>query len=48
MRSPAPIHVSNVMLVDPLTNEKTRVGRRLEDGKLKRYAKKSGELIDRD
>jgi large subunit ribosomal protein L24 len=48
MRVPAPIHISNVMLVDPLTNERTRVGRREVDGKLKRYAKKSQELIDRD
>jgi large subunit ribosomal protein L24 len=38
----APIQVSNVMLVCPHTNEPTRVGRkRLEDGKLVRYSKKS-------
>jgi large subunit ribosomal protein L24 len=42
---PVPIHVSNVMVLDPKTNEPTRVGRRMEDGKLARYAKKSGELI---
>lgn len=48
MRVPAPIHISNVMLVDPMTNQPTRVGRRVEQGKLKRYAKKSGETVDRD
>ncbi len=41
----APIHVSNVMLVDPKTGEPTRVGYRFEDGKKIRYAKKSGQQI---
>ena len=42
----APIHISNLMLVDPKTGEATRVGRREgEDGKLVRYSKKSGEEI---
>lgn len=44
---PMPVHLSNLMLVDPKTNEPTRVGRlRDEDGKLKRIAKKSGNIID--
>ena len=43
----APIHISNVMLVDPKTGEPTRVGRkRLEDGRIVRYSKKSGEILD--
>lgn len=42
---PAPIHISNVMLIDPKSGEPTRVGRRQEDGKSVRYAKKSGEII---
>ena len=42
---PAPIHLSNLMLIDPKTGEPTRIGRKLVDGKLVRYAKKSGELI---
>lgn len=42
---PAPIHISNVMLVDPKNGEPTRVGRKLVDGKLQRYSKKSGEII---
>lgn len=39
------IHISNIMLVDPKTNEATRVGKKLVDGKLERYSKKSGEII---
>ncbi len=42
----APIHISNVMLVDPRTGEPTRVGIKFVDGKKVRYAKKSGEVID--
>ena len=42
----APIHISNLMLVDPSTGKPTRIGRRLnEENKLVRYAKKSGEEI---
>lgn len=42
---PAAIHISNLMLIDPKTGEPTRVGRKLENGKLVRYSKKSGEII---
>lgn len=45
LRIPVAIHVSNVMVLDPKTNEPTRVGRKKEDGKIVRYAKKSGELL---
>lgn len=42
----APIHISNLSLLDPKTGKPTRVGRRRNDeGKLVRYAKKSGEEI---
>lgn len=42
----APIHISNVMLVDPKSGEPTRVGYRFdENGNKIRYAKKSGEQI---
>ncbi|MEE9372500.1 MAG: 50S ribosomal protein L24 [Saprospiraceae bacterium] len=41
----APIHISNLMLLDPKTGEPTRVGRKLVDGKLQRYSKTSGEII---
>lgn len=42
----APIHISNLNVLDPDGGKPTRVGRRLsEDGKLVRYAKKSGKEI---
>ncbi|MEL6389488.1 MAG: 50S ribosomal protein L24 [Bacteroidota bacterium] len=41
----APIHISNVLHIDPKSGEPTRIGRRIENGKLVRYAKKSGETI---
>jgi large subunit ribosomal protein L24 len=42
-----PIHVSNVMLLDPKGNTATRVGVRRDDGgKRVRYAKSSGTAID--
>lgn len=42
----APIHISNLNVVDPKTGKPTRISRRLnEEGKLVRYAKKSGEEI---
>ena len=40
-----PIHVSNVMLVDPTDNKPTRVGVRVENGKRARYAKRTGKVI---
>ncbi|OWU64595.1 MAG: 50S ribosomal protein L24 [Armatimonadetes bacterium Cent15-Ar3] len=42
---PAPLNISNVMVLDPKTGEPTRVGRRKEGDKLVRYAKKSGTTI---
>ncbi|NPA46042.1 MAG: 50S ribosomal protein L24 [Chlorobi bacterium] len=40
----APVHISNVMLVDPKSGEPTRVGYRFdENGNKKRYSKKTGE-----
>ncbi|MBS4210551.1 50S ribosomal protein L24 [Bacillus sp. FJAT-50079] len=43
----AAIHVSNVMPLDPKTNEPTRVGYKEVDGKKVRVAKKSGEVLDK-
>ncbi|MDM5296730.1 50S ribosomal protein L24 [Bacillus pumilus] len=43
----APIHVSNVMPLDPKTGEVTRVGYKVEDGKKVRVAKKSGQVLDK-
>ena len=41
----APIHISNLNVVDPKTGKPTRIGRKVVDGKIVRYAKKSGEEI---
>jgi large subunit ribosomal protein L24 len=46
---PAPIHHSNVMLVDPKSGEPTRIRRRKDaDGTLERIAVKSGQPIPRN
>jgi large subunit ribosomal protein L24 len=46
VKKEAPIHISNLMLIDPSSGEPTRIGRRRNDkGKLVRYSKKSGEEI---
>ena len=43
----APIHLSNLALIDPKSDKPTRVGFRvLEDGKKVRVAKGSGEVLD--
>jgi len=41
----APVHISNLMLIDPRSGEPTRVGRKQVDGKSVRYSKKTGETI---
>ena len=41
-----PIHVSNVMLIDPDSGEPSRVGVRREGGRRTRVAKRSGKEID--
>ena len=41
-----PIHVSNVMLIDPESGEPTRLGVNRDGGKRIRVAKKSGKEID--
>lgn len=43
----APIHVSNVMILDPKKNVPTRVGYKEVNGKKVRYAKVSGEVLDK-
>ena len=44
----APIHISNVAMVDPKESKPTRVGYSfLDDGRKVRFAKRSGEIIDR-
>jgi len=45
-KTEAPIHISNVMLIDPASGKTTRVGRKPNgEGALQRYSKKTGELI---
>ena len=42
----APIHVSNLQVLDPKSGKPTKIGRKADaNGKLVRYAKKSGEEI---
>lgn len=42
----APIHASNVMIIDPKTKKRTRIGHTIDkDNKKIRIAKKSGEKI---
>lgn len=47
----APVHISNLMVIDPTTDEPTRIGRKRVDeeggGRWVRYAKNSGEIIDK-
>lgn len=43
----APLHLSNVMIVDPATGKRTRIGKKtLENNKKVRVARGSGEIID--
>jgi large subunit ribosomal protein L24 len=46
VESEGPIHISNVMLIDPNSGDPTRVGITREDGRRRRIAKKSGTEID--
>lgn len=46
IKKEAPIHLSNLMLIDPAKGGATRIGRRKNsEGKLVRYSKKSKEEI---
>lgn len=46
IKKEAPIHISNLMVMDPSSGEATRIGRKRNDqGKLVRISKKSGEEI---
>lgn len=45
IKKEAPVHISNLMLLDPKSGEPTKVGKRLENGKIVRFAKKSGEVL---
>lgn len=44
----APVHLSNLAIVDPKTDAATRVGFKfMDDGRKVRFAKASGEIIDK-
>jgi len=43
----AGIHISNLMLIDPTNGKPTRTGKKLaDDGKMKRYSKKTNQFVD--
>jgi large subunit ribosomal protein L24 len=42
-----PIHASNLSLVDPKDQKPTRIGFKMIDGRKVRFARRSGEMIDR-
>lgn len=42
----APLHTSNVMVVDPSDNKPCRVGFELKDGKKRRISKRTGTVLD--
>ncbi len=46
LKQEAPVHISNLNVIDPASGKPTRIGRKLNDkNKLVRYSKKSGEEI---
>ena len=45
LKKEAPIHISNLMLVDPSTGKPTRIGKKVIKDTLVRYSKKTGEEI---
>jgi len=45
IKKEAPIHISNLSLIDPKSGKPTRIALRREDGKSVRIAKKSGQEI---
>ena len=45
IKQEAPIHISNLQLIDPQSGKPTRVGYKMDGDKKIRYAKKSGEEI---
>ena len=46
IKKEAPVHISNLLVIDPASGKPARVGRKLnEKNKLVRYSKKSGEEI---
>lgn len=46
LQKEAPLHISNVALLNPETEKADRVGIRIEDGKKVRYFKSNGAVIE--
>jgi large subunit ribosomal protein L24 len=46
IEKPGPIHISNVMLIDPSDSKPTKVGIVREDGRRFRVAKRTGKRLD--
>ncbi len=46
IEKPGPIHISNVMLLDPTDNKPTKVGVVREDGKRFRVSRRTGNRLD--
>lgn len=47
IKKEAPIHASNVQILDPKNNAPTRIGHKVVDGKKVRYAKASDTVLDK-
>lgn len=47
IKKEAPIAISNVMFYDTKENKVSRIGYKVEDGKKVRYAKKTGNVLDK-
>lgn len=45
VKKEAPIHISNLALIDPKSKKATRVGYEIKDGKKVRVSKRSNEVI---
>ena len=46
IKKEAPIHISNLNVVDPSTGKPTKIGRKKDEkGNMVRFAKKSGEIL---
>ena len=45
VKKEAPLHISNIALIDPKSKEATRVGTRVEGDKKVRFSKKSNQVL---
>jgi len=45
VKKEAPIHISNLALIDPKSGKATRIGYKMEDGKKVRFSKQSNQVI---